>query len=1046
MYYEIERIDKICSEISKHVYKEKINIDNYKYVEGNYKNIEAIKSVDDEKWCDFKAGNEWGGMDCHGWFKCHVEVPEKLKGKTIALNFITSEEEWDNVINPQFMLYVNGQLLQGLDVNHTETILTHDAISGTRYSIDLHAYSGRMSDKKATLRGSLVEIDMEARKLYYNLQVPNDVCRELESNDNNRINMLSVLNEAINIIDLRIPYSKEYDESIKKANKFLEENFYGKLCGHEEITATCVGHTHIDVAWLWTVLQTREKVARSFSTVLKLMEEYPEYKFMSSQPQLYEFLKEDFPDLYYKIKEKVKAGVWEPEGAMWLEADCNVTSGESLIRQIMHGKKFFKDEFNVDSKILWLPDVFGYSAALPQIMKKSGIEYFMTTKISWNQFNMMPNDTFMWEGIDGTEVLTHFITTPGPKQDKNKFFTTYTGQIQADTVMGAWRRYQNKDLNKDVLIAFGWGDGGGGATIKMLENARRLAKGIPGAPKITMGKSLEYFKRLEERTKDNKKLPKWVGELYLEYHRGTYTSMARNKRDNRRCENLYIAAEKVSSLSMLQGKNYPHELINKSWKNILLNQFHDILPGSSIKEVYEVTAKEYNSLLKNAEYILNDNINYISSKVNIKNRSVIVFNTLGFERNDIAKFKVAEEIKNIALVDEEGRIIPCQRTEKDNAIFFAENIPANGYKVFRVIEANNPANNGLIINKEKAENKFVKLRFNNKGEIISLIDKESEREILKSGAVGNEFQAFEDKPMYFDNWDIDIYYKEKMWKIDEVESIQVLENGPVRGTIKIEKKFLNSKITQYIHLYSEIKRVDFETEIDWKEHDIVVKAAFPVEINAKEATYEIQYGNVTRPTHENTSWEAAQFEVCGHKWADLSEGDYGVSILNDCKYGYDIKQGVMRLTLLKCGTNPNPDADKEKHSFVYSIYPHLGTWREANTVYMAYNLNTPLFTKIEDSHSGILPCKISLANVDKKNVMIEVIKKAEESDDLIIRLYEYENKRTNVTLSFSRELEYIFECGLMENNLKKMSSEGNNIKFTIKPYEIKTFKFRFKTN
>lgn len=1043
MYYLLERIDKICGEISKNIYRDSISIDNYKYIDGNYHNIDLIKEAPEEGWREFKTGDLWGGRDAHGWFKCTVEVPERFAGQTIALNFKTFDEGWD-ATNPQFILYVNGEQIQGVDINHREIILTHNAVAGEKYEIDLHAYAGMLADKLATLSGNLVVIDMASRELYWNLKVPVDVCKELEKEDKNRVDMITVLNEAINLVDLRRPKSEMYDESVKKANRFLDDKFYGELCGHEDVIATCVGHTHIDVAWLWTVAQTREKVARSFSTVLKLMEEYPEYIFMSSQPQLYKMLKEDHPKIYEKVKEKVKEGVWEPEGAMWLESDCNVTSGESLVRQILHGKKFFKDEFNVDSKVLWLPDVFGYSAALPQILKKSDVDYFMTTKIAWNQFNKIPHDTFMWKGIDGTEVLTHFITTTGPGQERESHFTTYNGHIQPDAVMGSWRRYQDKNLNNDVLISFGWGDGGGGATVEMLENARRLSKGIPGAPKVKMGTSLDYFKRLEEKVKNNNKLSKWDGELYLEYHRGTYTSMARNKRDNRKCENMYTAAEKLNSLAMLEGKSYPQENINDSWETVLLNQFHDIIPGSSIKEVYDVTEVEYKELLENADSMINETKGFIASKINLNNRSVIVNNTLGFERSDIATFEIPSDITNVAVVDEEGNKLVCQKIEGNKAIFFAREVPANGYKSYQIIEDKNTNSDLVKLTTKEAENKFVKIKFDERGQIISFIHKDQNRELLKSGAIGNEIQAFEDKPMCFDNWDIDIYYKEKMWKIDNVQSIEVVEQGPVRSTLRIERKFLESTIVQNIHVYNDIERVDFETVIDWKEKDVLVKTAFPIEVNTNKATYEIQYGNVTRPTHNNTSWEVAAFEVCGHKWADLSEGDFGVSLLNNCKYGHDIKDGNMRLTLLKSSCDPNPDADKEVHYLTYSIYSHNGDWKEGQTSQKAYELNTPFITTVEEAHKGQLPSKLSLAKVDRDNVMIEVIKKAEDSDDLIIRMYEFHNKRSNVTLEFFKDIKEIKECNLLERDLEELSPVGNKVSFIIKPYEIKTFKFKLR--
>lgn len=1040
MYYLLERIDKICGEIAKNVYRNSVAIEGIKYIDGNYHNIEGIKEAPADGWRDFKNGDLWGGKDAHGWFKFTVTVPQEFDGQTIALNLKTFEEGWD-ATNPQFIIYVNGETIQGVDINHREVILTHNAVAGQVYEIDLHAYAGMLADKLATLTGSLVVIDMNSRELYWNLKVPVDVCKELEKEDKNRIDMITVLNDAVNLIDLRRPKSELYDASVIAANEFLNDKFYGELCGHEDVVATCVGHTHIDVAWLWTVAQTREKVARSFSTVLKLMEEYPEYIFMSSQPQLYKMLKEDHPEIYAKVKEKVKEGVWEPEGAMWLEADCNVTSGESLVRQIIHGKKFFKDEFNVDSKILWLPDVFGYSAALPQILKKSDVDYFMTTKIAWNQFNKIPHDTFMWKGIDGTEVLTHFITTTGPGQDKASHFTTYNGHIQPDAVMGAWRRYQDKNLNKDVLISFGWGDGGGGATLEMLENGRRLAKGIPGAPKVKMGTSLDYFKRLEEQVKDNPKLAKWNGELYLEYHRGTYTSMARNKRDNRKCENMYTAAEKLNSLAMLEGKAYPQENINTSWETVLLNQFHDIIPGSSIKEVYDVTEVEYKELLEKADGLINEGTKYISSKINLENRSVVVNNTLGFERSDIATFEVPEDMTNVAVRDENGNEIVCQRIEGNKAIFFAQGVPANGYKSYAIVEATKECTDKVSLSKDEAENKFVKIKFDEKGQITSFVHKGQNRELLKNGAVGNAIQAFEDKPMCFDNWDIDIYYKEKMWNVDNVQNIEVAEVGAVRSTLRIERKFLESTIVQNIHVYNDIERVDFETVIDWKERDVLVKTAFPIEINASEATYEIQYGNVTRPTHNNTSWDVAAFEVCGHKWADLSEGDFGVSLLNNCKYGHDIKEGNMRLTLLKSSCDPNPDADKEVHHLTYSIYTHNGDWKEGKTSQKAYELNTPFITSVEEAHHGELPGTLSLAKVNKDNVMIEVIKKAEDSNELVIRMYEFHNKRTDVTLEFLRDIKEIKECNLLERDLEVLSPIGNKVNFTIKPYEIKTFKF-----
>ncbi|WP_195987495.1 alpha-mannosidase [Clostridium sp. D53t1_180928_C8] len=1043
MRYILERVKKIATDIKDNVYTNKLEIKDFQYKEGNFLGIEAINS-DTSEWINFNSDKDnWGGTDDrHFWFRTSVTVPQEFEGQVLALDIYAFEEGWD-AVNPQFILYVNGEHIQGLDINHREVILTNNAKAGDVYEIDLHSYTGRTWDKRLTLNASLVTIDLAARDLYFNLQVPVWSCEKIDEDDKRRIDMLLVLNDAINLLDLRKVFSKEYNESIKKANEFLEVEFYEKLCGHEDYVATCVGHTHIDVAWWWTVAQTREKVGRSFSTVLKLMDQYPEYIFMSSQPQLYKFIKEDYPDIYEKIKEKVKEGVWEPEGAMWLEADCNVTSGESLIRQILHGKRFFKQEFNVENEVLWLPDVFGYSAALPQILKKSNVNYFMTTKIAWNQFNKMPYDTFMWKGIDGTEILTHFITTTDPNQDKKCHFTTYNGILHPGSIKGAWDRYQQKEINDDVLVCYGYGDGGGGVSYEMLETGRRMAKGIPGMPKVKLGNSLDYFKKLEKKVEGNKRLPRWVGELYLEYHRGTYTSMARNKRDNRISEQLYESTEKVNSLAMLLGKEYPAENINKNWENILLNQFHDILPGTSIKKVYDVTDEEYKRIIGSGKEMLADGINYIAENISLNNKSVVVFNTLGFDRDDIVEFEVPSDINMPAVLDGNEEI-ECQLIDDGKAIFFAKGIPANGHKAFEIIEATKSSSTNLTIEKNYIENKFFDIKINEEGNITSIIDKKSNREVLKEGQTANVLQAFEDKPMDYDNWDIDIYYDEKMWLVNDVQHIEVIERGNVRSTLEIKRKFQDSTIIQKVYIYNDIPRIDFDTNIDWKESQVLLKAAFPVDINSNEATYEIQYGNVKRPTHRNTSWDEARFEVCGHKWVDLSEGNYGVSLMNNSKYGHDILDGVMRLTLLKSGILPNTTSDQEVHNFIYSIYPHTGDYKDAGTVKMAYNLNVPLYSKVEEAHEGSLESKSSLVKVDKDNVIIEVIKKAEDSDELVIRMYECHNMRTNVILEMISEIESVKECNLMETDLSELSKDGNKVSFEMKPFEILTLKVKLK--
>ncbi len=1069
MFFYVERIRRILYELQGYIHSDRRSITQCKMKPGPYKGCD-IDFNDSEGWAEFKPGDRWGEIDKTFLFNINVKIPKEFDGKTVAFQVKTGREGGWDALNPQFIIYVNGNFVQGLDVNHREIILSEKAAAGDVYNILLHAYFG-MNEGLVELNTEISILNSQVENLYYNLKVPYDVAILLEKEDKRRIDIISFLNETINILDLRKPFSSGFYESIQKANQFMGKEFYGKYCGHEDVIATCVGHTHIDVAWLWTLAQTREKTVRSFSTVLALMEQYPEYIFMSSQPQLYKFIKEDYPQIYNKIKEKIREGRWEPEGTMWVEADCNISSGESLVRQVLFGTRFFEREFGIKNKILWLPDVFGYSAALPQILKKSGIDYFMTTKISWNEYNKIPYDTFTWRGMDGTEILTHFITTRDRNFTLNPHITTYNGNLIPSQIIGAWERYQQKNLNNDVLISFGYGDGGGGPTKEMLENARRMAKGIPGCPKVKIGNSLDYFEKLEKTLAGNKRLPKWVGELYLEYHRGTYTSMARNKKFNRKCEFLYQDAETLSVVSKYAagGTEYPQEKINKGWEIILLNQFHDILPGSSIKEVYEDSTKQYIAITKDGKNLINNAIGNITSNINLKATSVVVFNQLSFERSDFVEFELPDEYKNVEIIDSCGSILPSQLITKcsgDNTsdgsrilnkvLFFAENVPSKGYKAFEIrpVDDREKAlsncnvygnSQGKYYNSSTEDihilsNKYFDIKFDEDYNIISIFDKANCREVIKEGEKANVLQAFEDKPHNYDAWDINIYYQEKMWEVNDIQNAEIVENGPVRTTMKLTRKFLDSIIEQYIYIYNQIPRIDFSTRVDWKEKQILLKAAFPVDVHCDKATFEIQYGNVERPTHQNTSWDLARFETVAHKWVDVSEDEYGVSLLNDSKYGHDIKDNVMRMSLIKSPTYPNVDADREIHKFTYSLYPHAGNWKKANTVQMAYSLNCPMYSIVEGANTGKLPEELSLVKVDKENVVIEVIKKAEDSDDIIVRIYECYNRRTKATLSLFKDISDVWECDLMENNIERVSSAGNKFKFVIKPYEIKTFK------
>lgn len=1029
MRFVEDRISVICNELKELAFVKKEPVKGVVYKKGLYfYPYEADQSA--EPWEEFDSKTmHWYGPDEHYWFRAEYTVPKSMDGKTLYLKVATQVDHWDYAKNPQFLLFVNGQMTQGMDLNHQTVMLERCAKEGETYTIDLQGYTGVMF-AELTFTMETVEVDETINEIYYDIVVPLQGFSRMQEDDKVRKDLRTILNNTVNLLDLRTPYSEEFYQSIEEAHNYIQKALYEDMSGYEDVIASCIGHTHIDVAWLWTVAQTREKVARSFSTVLKYMDEYPEYKFMSSQPALYQFLKERYPETYEKIKERVKEGRWEPEGGMWVEADCNLTSGESLVRQFLYGKKFFKDEFGIDSRILWLPDVFGYSGALPQIMKKSGIKYFMTTKLAWNQINKVPYDTMMWRGIDGSEIFTHLITTLGVGQSEADFFTTYNGMLHPDAILGGWHRYQNKDINNDILIAFGYGDGGGGPTREMLETSKRMEKGIRGIPKVRQEFAGNYFEELEERVEGNKSLPVWEGELYFEYHRGTYTSMGRNKRSNRKCEQLLMDAE---LLEVLTGTSEKEEM-DKIWRTVLLNQFHDILPGSSIAEVYEVTKKEYAEIESRLAEMIAEKLNLLMDGGQDK---ISVFNTLGFDRNDVVSLG---DCHAAALTDESGKIYPVQETAQ-GAVAYITDIPAKGGKTLQLLDTVKEEASRIQITENGIETPFYRISIDENGLFTSIYDKECDREVLKAGEKGNLLRMYEDKPMHYDCWDIDMYYSEKYWDAEKADKIQWTEEGPVRATLEIQRTISNSVIKQEIHFYADSRRIDFSTWVDWKEHQHLLKVHFPVNIHSDEATFEVQFGNLKRKIHGNTSWDEARFESCGQKWMDISEGHYGVSLLNDCKYGYSAKDSNIALTLIKSGIEPNKTADQEEHVFTYALYPHKEMWSAAGTVQEAYKLNQPAYaTKGELKNTGK-----SFISTDKDNIIIETVKPAENGDGIIVRLYDCENSLTKATLTFAEGmLESVEECNLMEEKEADIEACGNSFTVSVKPYEIKTYRVRLK--
>ena len=955
----------------------------------------------------FTVGNSFGtGKDTHAWFHFTIDIPEDMRALPVEL-IVKSEFEYSVGSTPQFLLYINGEIRMGMDTRHISFMLD----DGDHFDVYVYAYTGP-NTPKSQFHARIRNVHLDAQALFYDLTVPFDTLEFLDEYSGEYAEILKRLDKAVSLLDLYELGSAEYYASIADARAYLEKEFYGKYCKKQGATVACIGHTHIDCAWLWTLAQTREKVQRSFATVLDLMKRYPDYKFTSSQPLLYKYLKEEAPEVYEQVKARVAEGRWECEGAMFVEADCNLPSGESFIRQLIYGKRFFREEFGKDNRVLWLPDVFGYSAALPQILKKSGVDWFVTSKISWNDVNLMPYDTFKWKGLDGTTINTYFLTASDAHKGKEPpRGTTYNGNITPKMIAGTWKRYQQKALSDEVMITYGYGDGGGGPTTEHLETALRLTKGVPGVPNTKFSFAGDFLSDLEKKIENDPYLPKWDGELYLEYHRGTYTSIAKNKKNNRKSEFLYMNAELLASIEKaLTGKKFPKIELRRGWETILTNQFHDIIPGSSIEEVYVQSDIDYAEVRKIGDTIVSEAQNTIADNI-AGNNGYVVFNPNGFTGNGIVTI--------------------------DGKSAYVTGIVPKGYSCISTFKVEN----SVEINGNTVETPHFTVRFNDAYQIVSLYDKANDRELIAQGGVGNELRIYADHPDKYDNWEWQEYSLDDYRVLSAVSSVEIIDDGARRG-IKVVRPHMKSTVEQTMWFYDDIAKIDFDTKIDWHQHHQMVKAAFGVDIQSDKATYEVQFGSVERPTHKNTSWDRAKFEVCAHKYADLSDGGYGMAILNDCKYGHDIHDGIVQLSLLKSGTMPYRDADQGEHSFVYSIYPHAGTLKESDTLQLAYMLNNPMNAVKATGISSEIPESFSMASVNKDNIIIDTIKEAEESEDTVIRLYEAKNIRAKAELTIGFSASACFVCDMLENELCELPIENGKVKLNMKGFEILTLKLK----
>lgn len=943
-------------------------------------------------------GDSWGKLwDC-AWFNFKGIVPREAAGKKIVLLIDISGELclFDEKGCPvQGLTNVSSEFDLSLGkpgkrvVDFCERAKGEETVDiwGDAGCNDLFGY---YRDSGSIREAYIAVCCEEMRKLYYDIEVLSELMENLPGDCARYHSIMFSLVEAAKLM------SKYDEEEAQKAREILAAEL-NKRGGDPSLKISAIGHAHIDLAWLWPVRETIRKGARTFSTALKNMEKYPDYIFGASQPQLYQWMKDRYPLLYERIKRRVEEGRWEVQGAMWVEADTNVSGGEALVRQVLYGKRFFKEEFGKEVNTLWLPDVFGYTAALPQILKKSGVDYFMTIKLSWNTINRFPHHTFKWEGLDGSVVLAHM-----PPEG------TYNSSAAPRAIAGAEKEFLDKGVSDECLMLFGIGDGGGGPGEEHLERLMR-EKNLSGLAPVVQEPSEAFFERIN---KNIVRYKAWKGELYLEKHQGTYTSQARNKRYNRKLEIALRELELAASMSLARLKNkYPQREIEEIWKEVLLYQFHDILPGSSIKRVYDESLERYGYLLnKVKEMTLKLQKNLAGNKNNKAAGSWVVFNSLNWERNQW--ININGEWKYVKVPSMGSVILQDEAVDEEMCALTAE---------FTTLE-----------------NDKLRVEFNDDGTIGSVLDKENHREVIAEGSVNN-LEIYDDSSGHA--WDFTPLIYDLQKEAFILEDVEVLVDGP-RKAVKQYYKYNDSTLVQEISLTSGSRILEFNTTVNWNERGKMLRTSFPINVYSGKVACDIQFGNINRSTHDNTSWDMAKYEICAHKWVDLSQGDYGTALINDCKYGHRVKDNVISLNLLRSTTYPDTDADKALHEFKYCLYPHAGDYRAGEVVRRAYEINIPLSVIQTDNNCSNVNEMDSFITVDSDSIILESVKKAEDNDDLILRLYESHGCGTRARIGFGFDVEDVSLVNLMEGPIEGSKLDKENMSLEFGPFEIHTLRIK----
>ncbi|GAO11295.1 glycosyl hydrolase-related protein [Streptomyces lydicamycinicus] len=982
----------------------------------------------------FTVGEPWGPPWSTSWFRLAGEVPQEWAGRRV-----------EAVIDPGFsgdgpgfqaegLLHdSDGVPLKGIHPRNRHLPVGAPVSGGeeVRLLLEAAANPAVLRDFRPTDLGDvrtaphrplyrfasadLAVLDETVWQLILDIEVLSELMYELPADGPRRHEILRALEDMLDALDL-------HDiGGTAAAGRAALADVLSRPATASAHRVSATGHAHIDSAWLWPLRETVRKASRTFANVTQLAEEYPELVFACSQAQQYAWVKEHQPHIWERIKEAVRAGNWAPVGSMWVESDANMPGGEALARQLVHGKRFFLEELGVETEEIWLPDSFGYTAAFPQLARLAGAKWFLTQKLSWNQTDKMPHHTFWWEGIDGTRVFTHF-----PPVD------TYNSRFHASELAHAARNFAEKGRATRSLVPFGWGDGGGGPTREMLERARRL-RSLEGSPRVEIEPPARFFEAAHEEY--GAAAPVWSGELYLEFHRGTYTSQAKTKQGNRRSEHLLREAELWAATAAVRAGadasyTYPYDALDRLWKTVLLHQFHDILPGSSIAWVHREARATYTAVEAELTGIIETALGALECSGPVAAEVPTVFNASPYARDEIVA-------------------LPASAPGPGGPAAVAVHVPALGSAPVRAPGPDSPTPPPPAVRAETGaegtltlDNGLLRVRIDTDGLLTSVRDLHAGREVLAPGTRGNLLQLHPDHPTQYDAWDLDRHYRRRHTDLTDAESVELATAGPLSATVRVTRAFGASRITQELTLRAGSHRLDITTDIDWHESEKVLKAAFPLDVHAERSTSEIQFGHVHRPTHTNTSWDAARFEICAHRWLRVAEPGYGVALLNDSTYGHDVTRTphpeglgtTVRLTLLRAPHSPDPETDQGPHRFTYALLPGAGV---GDAVAEGLALNLPLRT-------ADAPPVPPLIRVDHPAVTVESVKLAEDrSGDVVVRLYESHGGRASGTVSPGFPVQHATVTDLLERPLHE-EEEGptSDVAVELRPFQILTLRLR----